>query len=90
MPVFCAGYTTVSSDLTSPAFEDGAPIPERYRGRLLGANVSPPLVWTQPPAGTAELVLIVQDPDVPFGQWITVQQRDQQLRLPDAEPQLRH
>ncbi len=53
--------------LTSPAFESGGPIPDRYRGRLLGANVSPALVWTQPPAGTAELVLIVQDPDVPFG-----------------------
>ncbi len=35
--------------------------------RLLRANISPALNWTQPPAGTAELVLIVQDPDVPFG-----------------------
>lgn len=52
--------------LTSPAFDHGAPIPEKYRGRLLGANVSPALAWTQPPAGTAELVLVVQDPDVPF------------------------
>jgi Raf kinase inhibitor-like YbhB/YbcL family protein len=53
--------------LTSPAFEHGAPIPERHRGRLFGANISPALAWTPPPAGTAELVLIVQDPDVPFG-----------------------
>ena len=53
--------------LTSPAFDHGAPIPERHRGRLLRANISPALNWTQPPAGTAELVLIVQDPDVPFG-----------------------
>jgi Raf kinase inhibitor-like YbhB/YbcL family protein len=53
--------------LTSHAFDHGAPIPERYRGRLLGANISPALSWTQPPAGTAELVLIVQDPDVPIG-----------------------
>jgi phosphatidylethanolamine-binding protein (PEBP) family uncharacterized protein len=52
--------------LTSPAFEHGAPIPERHRGRLFGANISPALAWTPPPAGTAELVLIVQDPDVPF------------------------
>lgn len=53
--------------VTSPAFDDGAPIPERHRGRLLRANISPALNWTSPPAGTAELVLIVQDPDVPFG-----------------------
>ncbi|MGF6882404.1 Raf kinase inhibitor-like YbhB/YbcL family protein [Nocardia sp. GAS34] len=52
--------------LTSPAFDHGAPIPERHRGRIFGPNVSPALVWTPPPTGTAELVLIVQDPDVPF------------------------
>jgi Raf kinase inhibitor-like YbhB/YbcL family protein len=53
--------------LTSPAFEHGAPIPEKYRGRLRRPNISPALSWTQPPAGTAELLLIVQDPDVPIG-----------------------
>ncbi len=53
--------------LTSPAFDHGAPIPASYRGRLFGPNISPALAWTTPPAGTAELVLIVQDPDVPFG-----------------------
>ena len=53
--------------LTSPVFDHGAPIPDRHRGRLFGANISPALDWTPPPAGTAELVLIVQDPDVPIG-----------------------
>jgi len=53
--------------LTSPAFDHGAPIPEKHRGRLLRANISPALNWTQPPAGAVEFVLIVQDPDVPFG-----------------------
>ena len=53
--------------LTSPAFDHGTPIPEKHRGRLLRANISPALSWTPPPAGTVELVLIVQDPDVPFG-----------------------
>lgn len=57
--------------LTSPAFDHGAPIPERHRGRLLRPNISPALSWTQPPAGTVELVLIVQDPDVPFGKAAT-------------------
>ena len=53
--------------LTSPAFDHQAPIPEKHRGHIRGTNISPALDWTQPPAGTAELVLIVQDPDVPFG-----------------------
>jgi hypothetical protein len=53
--------------LTSPAFDHQAPIPEKHRGRIRGANISPALDWTPPPAGSAELVLIVQDPDVPFG-----------------------
>lgn len=53
--------------LTSPAFEHEAPMPERYRGHLFGANISPALTWTAPPAGTVELVLIAEDPDVPMG-----------------------
>jgi Raf kinase inhibitor-like YbhB/YbcL family protein len=53
--------------LTSPAFEHGAPIPEKHRGRLWRANISPALDWTPAPAGTVELVLVVQDPDVPMG-----------------------
>src|SRR6202453_1427175 len=53
--------------LTSPVLDDGAPIPEKHRGRLFRLNITPALNWTQPPAGTAELVLIVQDPDVPIG-----------------------
>jgi Raf kinase inhibitor-like YbhB/YbcL family protein len=53
--------------LTSPAFDHGAPIPEKHRGRMRGPNISPTLTWTTPPAGTRELVLVVQDPDVPLG-----------------------
>jgi hypothetical protein len=53
--------------LTSPAFDHEAAIPDKHRGHLFGANISPALAWTPPPAGTVELVLIVQDPDVPFG-----------------------
>lgn len=53
--------------LTSPAFEHGGPMPERYRGRLRGPNISPALTWSTPPAGTVELALVVQDPDVPLG-----------------------
>lgn len=52
--------------LSSPAFEHGRPIPERYRGRLFAPNISPALTWTNPPDGTRELVLIAEDPDVPM------------------------
>ena len=52
--------------LTSPAFEHGEPIPPRHRGRIGGPNVSPPLSWSPPPEATRELVLVVQDPDVPM------------------------
>jgi Raf kinase inhibitor-like YbhB/YbcL family protein len=54
--------------LTSPAFAAGAVIPERYTCR--GENVSPPLSWSNPPAGTQSLVLIMDDPDAPLGTWV--------------------
>jgi Raf kinase inhibitor-like YbhB/YbcL family protein len=55
-----------SFTLTSPAFAPGKPIPARHRGHLRGPNISPALAWTPPPAETKELVLIIQDPDVPM------------------------
>lgn len=51
--------------LRSPAFADNDVIPERYT--LEGANTSPPLDWTAPPDGTAELALLCEDPDAPGG-----------------------
>jgi Raf kinase inhibitor-like YbhB/YbcL family protein len=47
--------------LTSPSFEDGQKIPERYVRR--GANISPRLQWEDPPPGTQSYVLVVDDPD---------------------------
>jgi Raf kinase inhibitor-like YbhB/YbcL family protein len=44
---------------------DTAEIPRRYRGRLFGRNLSPALSWSDLPAGTAQLALVVQDPDTP-------------------------
>ena len=49
--------------VTSTAFENNTAIPERYTGD--GANVSPPLKWTNLPEGTKELALIADDPDAP-------------------------
>ena len=52
-------------ELTSPAFDEGEPIPERYS--CDGDDVSPPLEWSFLPDGTASLALIVHDPDAPSG-----------------------
>ena len=54
-----------SFTLTSPAFAGGGPIPEEYKGRLFGQDLSPELAWTAPPVATEELVLVVEDPDAP-------------------------
>jgi Raf kinase inhibitor-like YbhB/YbcL family protein len=52
-------------ELTSPAFHEGESIPEQYTAD--GRNVSPPLKWRNPPAGTRSLTLICEDPDAPRG-----------------------
>ena len=49
--------------LESPAFANGARLPERFTAD--GAGVSPPLRWRDPPAGTTCFALIVEDPDAP-------------------------
>jgi Raf kinase inhibitor-like YbhB/YbcL family protein len=55
--------------LTSPAFAEGAPIPAEFT--CTGADVSPPLAWTDVPAGTVELALVVRDPDADgFVHWV--------------------
>jgi Raf kinase inhibitor-like YbhB/YbcL family protein len=54
--------------LTSSAFKDGAPVPRRFT--CDGDGVSPPLAWSNPPSGTRELVLVVEDPDAPGGTFV--------------------
>jgi Raf kinase inhibitor-like YbhB/YbcL family protein len=49
--------------LTSAAFSPGSPIPKKHTGE--GADTSPPLAWSDLPAGTKELALICDDPDAP-------------------------
>lgn len=49
--------------LSSPAFADGARLPERFTAD--GAGVSPPLLWSGVPAGTAMLALLAEDADTP-------------------------
>src|SRR5439155_25956745 len=54
--------------LSSPAFGNGGMIPARYT--CDGANVSPALRWSLPPAGTRSFTLTMQDPDVPQGTFV--------------------
>jgi Raf kinase inhibitor-like YbhB/YbcL family protein len=61
--------TAATLRLTSPAFAEGQPIPSEYT--CVGDDVSPPLAWTGVPPGTAELALIVRDPDADgFVHWV--------------------
>lgn len=53
-------------DLTSPAFSNEGRLPLRFTAD--GEGISPALTWTQPPAETAHLVLLVEDPDAPAPQ----------------------
>jgi Raf kinase inhibitor-like YbhB/YbcL family protein len=50
-------------DITSNAFAHTGRIPKHFTCE--GANVSPPLAWSDVPAEARSLVLIVDDPDAP-------------------------
>ncbi len=52
-------------NLKSPAFGEGQSIPRKYTAD--GDNVSPPLTWSEAPAGTKSFALIIEDPDAPSG-----------------------
>jgi hypothetical protein len=58
----------MSFKLTSDAFAHGQSIPAKYS--CIGRNISPPLAWTDPPAGAQSFALIVDDPDAPAGTWV--------------------
>jgi len=53
--------------LSSPDFDDYAPIPERCAHHK--DNQIPTLQWSDPPEGTVELAILVDDPDTPVGTW---------------------
>jgi Raf kinase inhibitor-like YbhB/YbcL family protein len=54
--------------LTSTAFSDGTAIPAKHT--CDGADGSPPLAWTDPPARATAFALIADDPDAPRGTWV--------------------
>ena len=48
--------------LTSTAFPEGATIPKQYTAD--GRNLSPPLRWTDAPAGAKSFALVCEDRDL--------------------------
>jgi Raf kinase inhibitor-like YbhB/YbcL family protein len=54
-------------ELSSEAFAHEASMPLTHAGRRAGGdNTSPALAWTPAPEGTAQLLLVFEDPDVPM------------------------
>ena len=55
--------TLAKIKLTSPAFDEGEPVPKKFTGE--GEDVSPALAWSEVPEGTKQFALICDDPDAP-------------------------
>lgn len=82
--VFSAGKTM---KLESVSFSVNGMIPPKYTCH--GQNISPPLSWNEPPAGTQSLTLIVDDPDAPNGifvHWVVYNISVQNRQMPEAIP----
>lgn len=54
--------------LSSPDFSSGGTIPKQFT--CDGADISPALQWSDPPAATQSFSLIADDPDAPVGTWV--------------------
>lgn len=66
--ILATGTPAATFELRSSAFSGGGNIPAPYT--CDGKDLSPPLRWTDPPAGTKSFALIVDDPDAPAGTWV--------------------
>jgi len=67
-PAIEKGEAAMALKIESPAFTPEGDIPKKYT--CDGSDVSPPLHWSKPPAGTKSLALICDDPDAPMGTWV--------------------
>jgi len=55
-------------EVRSQVFKPGGMIPAKYT--CDGTDISPPLTWPDPPAGTKSFALIMDDPDTEVGTWV--------------------
>lgn len=72
-------------EVTSPAFDDGAPIPEEY-GKSY-RNVNPPLRFDGVPDDASSLAIVVDDPDAPggvFDHWLVWNVADDTTEIPEG------
>jgi phosphatidylethanolamine-binding protein (PEBP) family uncharacterized protein len=66
-PLAGSGFTApYDITVTSAAFGDGGAMPVSSAGKGVGDNASPQLRWTGAPPATRQLVLIIDDVDVPL------------------------
>jgi Raf kinase inhibitor-like YbhB/YbcL family protein len=74
--------------VTSTVLKEGQPIPRDYTAD--GKNVSPPISWSNLPAGTKELALICEDPVAPtpqpFVHWVVYKIPATAAGLPEGLP----
>jgi Raf kinase inhibitor-like YbhB/YbcL family protein len=65
LPTVIAVFAAVALSLSSPAFQAGSPIPQRYT--CDGQDASPPLRWSHAPRRARSLAIELKDPDAPGG-----------------------
>lgn len=72
----CAGHAAAAAEpfkLTSPEYQDNAVLSVKNAGNnkaspnCVGDNISPPLAWSNPPAGTNSFALVMFDPEARGG-----------------------
>jgi Raf kinase inhibitor-like YbhB/YbcL family protein len=74
-------------ELKTTAFQPGGEIPRQFT--CDGADASPALSWSAPPAATQSFVLIMEDPDAPVGtfvHWVVYNLPSSIRQLPDRVP----
>jgi len=62
-----AGGGETAFNISSSSFSNGGNIAKKFT--CDGADVSPPLTWSEVPAGTKSFALLTDDPDAPGGNW---------------------
>lgn len=73
--------------LSSPVFQESEKILVKYT--CDGQDISPPLMWGDPPSGTQALALTMDDPDAPggvFTHWVIFNLPVDSRELPEAVP----